>query len=78
MNQLLETDTDTYLAKQKVIYEGQMATDFLVETTPNEQNVDEYRESYSGHYLKWPESIHKNKSKIIIHHTADDYTALLT
>lgn len=78
MNQLLETDTDTYLAKQKVIYEGQMATDFLIETTPNEQNVDEYRESYSGNYLKWPESIHKNKSKIIIHHTADDYTALLT
>jgi hypothetical protein len=55
-----------------------MATDYLISTTPNEQVVDEYRESSSGNYLKWPESIHKNKSKIIIHHTADDYTALLT
>ncbi|MEI6672508.1 MAG: hypothetical protein WCL02_04045 [bacterium] len=46
--------------------------------TPDEQTVDEYRESSSGHFLKWPESIHKNKSKIIIHHTADDYTSLFT
>jgi len=59
-------------------YEGQMATDFLLQTTPNEQIVNEYRESSSGNFLKWPESIHKNKSKIIIHHTADDNTVLLT
>ncbi|MEI6773484.1 MAG: hypothetical protein WCL18_01275 [bacterium] len=55
-----------------------MATDFLLQTTPNEQIVNEYRESSSGNFLKWPESIHKNKSKIIIHHTADDNTVLLT
>jgi hypothetical protein len=55
-----------------------MATDYLLETTPNEQKVDEYRESSSGNFLKRPESIHKNKSKIIIHHTADDDTILLT
>ncbi len=59
-------------------YQGQIATDFLIEKTPNEQIVDEYRESSNGHFLKWPESIHKNKNKIIIHHTADDYTAILT
>ena len=55
-----------------------MATDFLLEKTPNEQTVDEYRESSSGNFLKWPEGIHKNKSKIIIHHTADDNTVLFT
>ncbi|MCX6824220.1 MAG: peptidoglycan recognition family protein [candidate division SR1 bacterium] len=59
-------------------YQGQMATEFLLEQTPNEQTVDEYRESSSGNFLKWPESIHKGKSKIIIHHTADDNSALLT
>lgn len=59
-------------------YQWQVATEYLLETTPNEQTVDEYRESSSGHFLKWPESIHKNKSKIIIHHTADDNTILLT
>ena len=59
-------------------YQGQMATDFLLTKTPDEQVVNEYRESSSGHFLKRPESIHTNKSKIIIHHTADDNTALLT
>ncbi len=59
-------------------YQGQMATEFLLEKTPKEQTVDEYRESSSGNFLKWPESIHKGKSKIIIHHTADDNSALLT
>jgi hypothetical protein len=74
----METDTEKFFDTQRQVYEGQMATDFLLETTPNEQTVDEYRESSSGNFLKWPESIHKNKSKIIIHHTADDYTSLLT
>ena len=74
----METDTDKFFDVQRQEYEGQMATDFLLETTPDEQVVDEYRESSSGNYLKRPESIHKNKSKIIIHHTADDNTILLT
>lgn len=55
-----------------------IATDYLVSLTPEEQKVDEYRESSDDNYLKWPESIHKNKIKIIIHHTATDYTVLLT
>lgn len=59
-------------------YQGQIATEYLLEITPKEQTVDEYRESSNGNFLKRPESIHKNKSKIIIHHTADDDTALLT
>lgn len=78
LSQLMETDVDAFLNRQQQIYEGQMATDYLITNTPTEQVVDEYRESSSGNYLKRPESIHKNKSKIIIHHTADDYSALLT
>lgn len=60
------------------VYQWQMATDYLISVTPGEQLVDEHRESSDGNFLKWPESIHTNKSKIIIHHTASDYTPLLT
>lgn len=74
----METDTEKFFDVQRQEYEGQMATDFLLEKTPNEQIVDEYRETSSGNYLKRPEGIHKNKSKIIIHHTAADNTSLLT
>jgi len=74
----MEDDTDKFFDIQKQEYQGQMATDYLLETTPTEQVVNEYRESSSGNFLKWPESIHINKSKIIIHHTADDDTPLLT
>ncbi len=72
-----QKDTESNELSESV-YQGQMATDYLLTTTPDEQIVDEYRESSNGNYLKWPESIHKDKSKIIIHHTADDYSALLT
>ena len=73
----LQLDNESSQLSQPV-YQGQMATDFLLQTTPDEQVVDEYRESSNGNFLKWPESIHKNKSKIIIHHTADDNSVFLT
>ena len=60
------------------VYQGQVATDFLIEKAPSEQTVDVYRETSNGKFLKRPESIHVNKTKIIIHHTADDNTAILT
>jgi len=78
MNQLLETDVSTYLSKQRQEYESTTATEYLIEKTPKEQIVHEYRETSNGNYLKWPEAIHNNKSKIIIHHTAMDYTNILT
>ncbi len=76
-NAILQQQTDAEQLTQ-IAYQGQMATDYLLETTPDEQVVNEYRESENGNFFKRPESIHTNKSKIIIHHTADDYTALLT
>ena len=63
----METDTDKFFDIQRQQYQSEIATEYLIETTPNEQIVDEYRESSNGNYLKWPESIHKNKNKIIIH-----------
>jgi len=59
-------------------YMLQIANDFLVTSYPDEQKVDAVHEQYNGKYLKWAEGIHLNKTKIIIHHTAEDYTALLT
>lgn len=58
--------------------QGKIATDFLLATTPDEQIVNDYLESSNGYYLKRPESFHTYKSKILIHHTADDYSAYLT
>jgi len=59
-------------------YELQLANDYLTTQFPTEQSVDEIRESANGHFLKRPETIHNNKTKIVIHHTAEDYSALLT
>jgi hypothetical protein len=78
MNQLMEEDIDAYMDKQRQAYEAETATEYLIDITPQEQTVEEYREMSDGNYLKWPESIHKNKNKIIIHHTAIDYEKLFT
>jgi hypothetical protein len=55
-----------------------MANDYLITNYASEQNIDEVRYEYLGNYLRWPEGIHLNKTKIIVHHTAGDYSALLT
>jgi len=78
MNQLLETDVDKYIDRQRQSYEAATATEYLIARTPSEQVTHEYREMSNGNYLKWPEAIHNDKNKIIIHHTAMDYEKLLT
>ena len=78
MKQLLETDTDRYLTLKQQEYQATTATEYLIDVTPTEQTVEEYRETSDGNYLKRPESIHLKKNKIIIHHTAGDYTDILT
>lgn len=75
---LREQETDENEQLSQAAYQGQVATNYLLEVTPTEQTLDEYRESSNGNFLKWPEGIHLNKTKIIIHHTADDSSALLT
>lgn len=70
-------DSKLWTALQET-YQLQLANDYLITTYPNEQSTDEIRESANGKFLKWPESIHNNKTKIVIHHTAEDYTVLLT
>lgn len=78
MKQLLETDTDRYLTLKQQEYQATTATEYLIDVTPTEQTVEEYRETSDGNYLKRPESVHLKKNKIIIHHTAGDYTDILT
>lgn len=78
MQQLYDTNLDEFFAKQESQYKTDMANDFLITNYPDEQSVDEIRYEYSGNYLKWPESIHNKKIKIIVHHTASDFTSLLT
>jgi len=75
---LREQETEETEQLSQAAYQWQVATNYLLEITPTEQTLDEYRESSNGNFLKWPEGIHINKTKIIIHHTADDGSALLT
>ncbi len=75
---LFETNITWYLDSQRKLYEATTATEYLISRTPEEQITHEYREMSNGRYLKWPESIHNTKNKIIIHHTAWDYTDILT
>jgi len=78
LDELQQSNTDAYLDRKRAAYETQMANDYLVSKYTSEQTVDEVRYEYLGNYLKRPESIHTNKAKIIIHHTAGDYTSLFT
>lgn len=78
MKELYNTDLDEFFAKQNSQYKTDMANDYLQTKYTDEQIVDEIRYEYSGNYLKWPESIHNQKTKIIIHHTASDFTSLLS
>ncbi len=77
LDSLAETDLDSFFAKKRASYETSMANDYLITEYASEQNIDEIRYEYLGNYLRWPESIHKDKMKIIVHHTASDYKELL-
>jgi len=59
-------------------YETLMANDYLNANFSGEESTDAYYETFNGNYLKWPISIHNNKTKIVVHHTAEDYTSLLS
>lgn len=78
LDELQQSNTNAYLDRKRVEYENTMATDYLVSNYAKEQTIDEVRYEYLGNYLKRPESIHRNKNKIIVHHTAGDYSPLLT
>lgn len=78
LEQLAQTNVDEFFDRSRKQYEKSMANDYLVTKYASAQTVDEVRYEYLGNYLKRPESIHKKKIEVIIHHTASDYTSLLT
>jgi len=78
LDELQQSNVGAYLDRKRVDYENTMATDYLISSYASEQTINEVRYEYLGNYLKRPESIHLNKTKIIIHHTAGDYASLLT
>ncbi len=75
MKRLEETDIDAFLDKQKQEYITEMRNDYLVSNYPSEQTVDNQVFTYNNNFLRWPQSYHYNKTKVIVHHTAGDTSA---
>lgn len=74
MKRLEETNLDEFFGKQKTEYEQAMRNDYLQTNFPDEQKIDSVVYQAGTNYLKWPQSYHYEKNKIIIHHTAGDTT----
>lgn len=72
MKTLEETDFDEFFEKQKAEYEQTMRNDYLQSNFPEEQKVNDVVYQLGKNYLKWPQSYHYEKNKIIVHHTAGD------
>lgn len=70
MNRLEESDFDTFFNKQKLEYEQAMRNDYLQTNYSSEQKINKVIYQEWNNHLKWPESFHNEKNKIIIHHTA--------
>ena len=76
MNELRETDSDKYRATKEQEYKNQMANDYLKSKYSSEIDLDRVKYDSNWKYLRWPEYIKNNKTKIIVHHTASDNTIL--
>jgi peptidoglycan hydrolase-like amidase len=76
MNELRETDLDKYRAIKEKEYQSKMANDYLKSRYSSEIDLDRVKYESNGKYLRWPEYIKNNKTKIIVHHTASDNTFL--
>ena len=76
MNELKETDSDAYWDTKEQEYKNQMANDYLKSRYAGEIDLDWVNYDSKWKYLRWPEYIKNNKTKIIVHHTASDNTFL--
>jgi len=72
MKRLEETNMDEFFSKQKAEYEQAMRNDYLQSNFPDEQKINDVVYQVGKNYLKWPQSYHNEKNKIIVHHTAGD------
>ncbi|MFZ2151255.1 MAG: N-acetylmuramoyl-L-alanine amidase [Candidatus Absconditicoccaceae bacterium] len=78
LNELKEVDFDAYLEKRRSEYQLEVANNYLISNYPNESTADKYNQYYSGKRLKWTESIKNTKTKLIVHHTAENSSGILT
>lgn len=78
LNELKEADFDAYLDKRRSEYQIEVANNYLVSNYPSESTADKYNQYYSGKRLKWTESIKNTKNKLIVHHTAENSSWILT
>lgn len=74
LQQMKEDDFDAYLAEKDKEYKRQMANDYLMSNFEDEYSLDSQNKYYEGHELWQTESFKEDKSKIVIHHTADTAT----
>lgn len=75
---LKETDFDAYMKKKAENYKSESINEYLDKKYSDEQSIDRKITTYNDYLLRWTEYFKTNKTKLIIHHTAEDSTALLT
>jgi hypothetical protein len=71
LDQMKEDDLDAYLAEKEKEYHTDRANAYLMENYGNEYSIDSQNKFYDGHELWQTESFKEDKTKIVVHHTAD-------
>jgi len=69
---LKEADFNAYLDQRRTEYQTEVANNYLISNYPDEATVDSYNQYFSGNRLKWTESVKNKKTKLIVHHTAEN------
>lgn len=78
LNELKEADFNAYLDQRRTEYQTEVANNYLISNYPDEATVDSYNQYFSGNRLKWTESVKNKKTKLIVHHTAENSSWILT
>lgn len=72
LEKMKEEDFESYLEEKEKEYQRQRANDYLMERYGYDYELDEQNKFHDGHELRQTESFKKNKTKIVVHHTADN------
>jgi hypothetical protein len=72
LTELKEVDFNEYLDQRRSEYQKEVANNYLISNYPNEAIVDSYNQYFSGKRLKRTESVKSAKTKLIVHHTAEN------
>jgi len=72
--ELKETDIEAYLEEKKTKYKMQLANEYLMDNFGKEYEIDYTNKYHEWNELRQTESFSQNKTKFIIHHTADEFS----